>query len=196
MRVTVKTGVIFAGVWILAKMIFFWTGMVGYNVVPAVLLNMLFVLASIAVGLYLHKRKATDDSNALSDIKNGMTAGVPYAMIVSVFIYFYYSDIDPGFNQHQIAEAHMGVKKELEKPGGLEKARESNPEFELLSKEQIYEKLKSGPAGFYKASSTMTLSMLALLLLATLNSIFVTVIYRRVVFKDVRRAVPPPPKEH
>ena len=84
------------------------------------------------------------------------------------------------------------LKKELDSPGGLERAREQNPEFEILSKEQIYEKLKSGPEGFYKASSTMTLSMLALLLLATLNSIFVTVIYRRVVFKNVHRPLPPP----
>jgi hypothetical protein len=105
-------------------------------------------------------------------------------MIVSIFIYFYYSEIDPEFNKHQIAEAHMGIKKELDKPNGLEKARAQNAEFEILSKEEIYEKLKTGPEGFYKASSTMTLSMLALLLLATLNSIFITVIYRKIVFRD------------
>lgn len=191
MRITIKSGLIFAGIWILFKMIFFWTGMFEYNVAPAVLLNMLFVLLAISVGLYLHKRQETEDSSALSDIKNGMTAGVPYAMIVSVFIYFYYANIDPGFNQHQIAEAHMGIKQMLDEPGGLEKTRESQPEFEILSKEEIYEQLKSGPEGFYKASSTMTLSMLALLLLATLNSIFVTVIYRRVVFKNTRRKAPP-----
>ena len=105
-------------------------------------------------------------------------------MIVSIFIYYYYSEIDPEFNKHQIAEAHMGIKKELDKPNGLEKARAQNAEFEILSKEEIYEKLKTGPEGFYKASSTMTLSMLALLLLATLNSIFITVIYRKIVFRD------------
>jgi hypothetical protein len=165
-------------------MLFFWTGATGFNIVPSVLLNMLCVLLSIAVGLFLHKRKETEASNALNDIKNGLTAGVPYAMIVSIFIYFYYSEIDPEFNKHQIAEAHMGIKKELDKPNGLEKARAQNAEFEILSKEEIYEKLKIGPEGFYKASSTMTLSMLALLLLATLNSIFITVIYRKIVFRD------------
>ena len=184
MKITIKTGLFFAGLWILIKMLFFWTGATGYNIVPSVLLNMLCVLLYIAVGLFLHKRKETEASNALNDIKNGLTAGVPYAMIVSIFIYFYYSEIDPEFNKHQIAEAHMGIKKELDKPNGLEKARAQNAEFEILSKEEIYEKLKTGPEGFYKASSTMTLSMLALLLLATLNSIFITVIYRKIVFRD------------
>lgn len=158
--------------------------MTGYNIVPAVLMNMLFLLLAIAVGLYIHKRREQDSGNALNDIKNGLSAGLPYALVVSVFIYFYYEKIDPGFNQHQIAEAHAGISKLLETPEGLAEARSSNPDFEVLTKDEIFEKMKEGPEGFYKASSTMTLSMLAMLLLGTLNSIFITIIYRKVVFRN------------
>ena len=190
MRITIKVGLIFAALWILLKMIFFWSGALGQNVVPMVLLNMLFILAAISVGLYLHKLKQTEYTNALGDIKNGMTAGVPYAMIISVFIYFYYEKIDPEFNQHQKAEWEMAMAKELDSPGGLERAQESNPEFEVLERDEIITKMKSGYESFYNPTSTMTLSMLALLLLATLNSIFVTVIMRRVVFRNVHFALP------
>lgn len=183
MRPTVLSGLSFALLWITIKMIFFWSGAYLYNVVPTVLINMFLLLMAIAVGLYYQKRNEDERGNALQDIKNGLTAGVPYAVIVSVFIYFYYSSIDLGFNQHQISDAHMGIQKLLESPADLEGVRASNAEFEVMTKEEIFEKLKEGPEGFYKPSSTMTLSMLAMLLLATLNSIVITVIYRKIVFK-------------
>lgn len=164
-------------------MIFFWTGDLNYNVVPAVLLNMLCLLMAIAVGLYMHKRKETEVGNALNDIKNAMTSAVPYVILVSVFIYVYYNNIDPGYNQHQLSEAQTEIQKLLDSPEGLKQVRDSNPEFEVLTKEEIYDKLKQGPAGFYNPTSTMTLSMLGLLVLGTMNSILITVIYRRVVFR-------------
>lgn len=191
MKVTIKVGLLFAIAWIFVKMVLFFTGWTGTNIIFPVLLNMFFILSAIAVGLYLHKRKETEYTNALTDIKNGMTAGVPYAMIISVFIYFYYSDIDPEFNAHQKAEWEHAVSEELDKPGGLESAREQNPAFEVLSKEEIIANMKSGYESFYSPKSTMVLSMLALLLLATLNSIFVTVIMRRVIFRDQHRDPPP-----
>lgn len=191
MKVTVKTGVIFAAVWILIKMMFFWTGMVGYNIVPAVLLNMLLILLAISIGLYLEKIKETEYASALSDIKNGMTAGVPYAVIVSVFVFFYYEKIDPGFNAHQMAEREYAMIKEIDSPGGLERVREQNTAFEVLSRDEILDKVRASNRGYFNAKSTMALTMLSLLLLATLNSIFVTVIFRRVVFRDVYRKGPP-----
>lgn len=183
MKVTVVSGLGFALLWIIFKLVFFWTNALEYNIVPSVLLNMLFLLLAIAVGLYLYKRKEREQGNALNDIKNGMTAALPYTIVVSVFIYFYYNTIDPGFNEHQIAEAHAGIQKILGTPEGLQSVRDSNPEFEVLSKEEIYNKLKEGPEGFYNPTSTMTLSMLAMLLLGTLNSIFISIIYRKVVFR-------------
>ena len=100
-----------------------------------------------------------------------------------MFIYFYYNSIDPGYNQHQLSEAYTEIQKLLDTPEGLQQVRNSNPEFEVLTKEEIYDKLKQGPEGFYNPTSTMTLSMLGLLVLGTMNSIFIAVIYRKVVFR-------------
>ena len=175
-------------------MIFFWSGALGYNVVPAVLLNMLLILLAIAVGMYLEKLKQTEYTNALGDIKSGMTAGVPYALVVSIFIYVYYAKIDPGFNEHQLAEREYALIKKIDAPGGLEEIQKSNPDLEVLSREEIIAKANTSNKGFYNPTSTMTLSMLALLLLATLNSIFVTVILRRVVFRNI--SFPQPDSEN
>jgi hypothetical protein len=176
MKITVKTGVIAALIWIALRMLIFAFDLFPYNVVPSVMLNILGVLLSIAIGLLLQKRSSTEDSNALNDIKNGMSAGVPYTVIVSVFLYFYYGKIDLDFNKHQLSE--------MSDPEKLRQIKDSNEEFEVMTKEEIYDSIIEGPRAFYSPGSTMAISMLSLLLLTTLNSIFVTVIYRRIVFRN------------
>lgn len=183
MKITVKTGLIFALVWIAFKMIFYLTGALQAQIVPSVMLNILCILLAISVGLYKQKRQETEHTSALHDIKNGMSAGVPYTLIVSCFLYFYYSSIDPEFNKHQIAEAEIGIEKMLSDSTEFEAIKRTRPEFEVMGKEEIFKELIQGPRGFYKASTTMTVSMLALLLLATINSIFVTIVYRKIVFR-------------
>ena len=201
MKVTVKMGVLFAAIWIASKMIFFITGITAKEIVPSVLLNILCMLLAISFGLYLQKRKDTkknheantsdniavstemSETTMLSDIKSGLTAGVPYALIVSIFMFFYYDTIDPDFNRHQIAEAEMGIQKMLDNPKELKSLRAENGDFEVMTKEEIYNSMVQGPQNFYNAKSTAIVSMLALLMLATLNSILVTIIYRKIVFK-------------
>jgi hypothetical protein len=183
MRITVKTGLIAASAWIFIKLIAFYSGSMQQNVVPMVMLNILGVLLSVAIGLFLHKRQEGSESNLLSDIKNGLSAGVPYVLVVSIFLYVYYDRIDPEFNAHQIAEFQAGLEKELNDPVQFQKLKDSNPEFEVKTKEEIFDSVMQGPLSFYRPGSTMAISMLALLLLATLNSIFVSIVYRRFIFR-------------
>lgn len=183
MRITVKVGLLFAAIWIAIKMVFFYTDAFGYNVVPSVMLNILCVLLAISVGLFKVKRAQTEQSSLLTDIKDGMTAGVPYALVVSVFLFLYYSKIDTNFIPHRVAEVTYEMKKRLDDPVQLKRLRSENEDFEVMTKEQIFERMSQGPVNTINAKSTMILALLALLLLATLNSIFVAVIYRKVVFR-------------
>lgn len=183
MKVTLKSGLFFAALWIGFKLLFFATGWFAYDVVPSVMLNILCLLLAIAIGLFLHKRKGDPEANALSDIKNGLTAGLPYALIVSTFLYFYYEKIDPGFVQHQISEREYELEKMLEDPVKLKEIKASNSDFEVMTQEEILEKGKEQIASNYSPKFTMTVSLLALLLLATLYSILLTVIYRRIIFR-------------
>lgn len=184
MKITLKIGLLFAAIWIAFKLIFFATGWVGYDVVPSVMLNILCLLLAIAVGLYLHKRTSDPEANALSDIKNGLTAGLPYALIVSTFLYFYYEKIDPDFTAHQVSERSYELEKMLDDPTRLKEIKESNSDFEVMTKEEILEKGREQIESNYSPKFTMTVSLLALLLLATLYSILITVIYRRIIFRQ------------
>ncbi len=196
MRVTVLTGLICSAIFIIVKMIFFYTQQDGYDITALVLINLFLLIAAIGVGLFLQKMRDTEESTGLRDIKNGMTAGVPYAVIVGVFLYFYYAKIHPEYNEHKLAEREYAIDNDLNSPGGLAKIKKENPEFEVLSKEEIKKQAMDNARGALSASSTMTLTLLGLIVMSAMNSIFITIIYRRIVFRTPRRpeTLDPPSK--
>ncbi len=187
MKPTVKFGLIFAAIWIGFKLVLFstLTGPDRYNLQPAILTNILCLLLAITLGLYFHKRKATEQSNALGDIKSAMGAGMVYTIIVTFFLYFYYSKIDPEYNQHQRSEAAMQVDKMLQDPEEFKKLKASNADFEVMSKAEIRASLLTNQEALYSTQAVTTISLLGMLMLATVNSILITIVMRRVIFKGI-----------
>lgn len=187
MKTTLKTGLIFAFAWMLLRYLFYVTGIFGEQqneMLPAILLNILFVLLSVSFGLYLHKKNNPTPTSALQDIKDGMSAGVPYTVLVSAFIYVFYAFINPDYNKHQIAEANYGIQQMLDDPEKLAKLKNENADYEVKTKEEIYKNMIQGPKSFYNPQASMIVSLLALLLLSTVNSIFVTVVFRKLIFRQ------------
>ncbi len=184
MRITVKVGIIGAALWIFLKLIFFYFGWSNDTVVPTVLLNIFLLLASISVGLFLQKMRDTEETNAMYDLKNGMSAGLPYVVLVSIFIYFFYAKINPEYYQHQISENEVAIEKMVNDPVQLANFKKEHADAEVMTKDQIEEKLKESNRNGASAGFTATLSILALLILATIYSLLVTIIYRKVVFRN------------
>ncbi len=186
MKITVKFGLGFAALWITYKMILFYTltGEAKYNLEIPILINVMCLLLSMAFGLYVSKRRQTSHTTALDDIKSSMTAGVPYTLIISVFLYLYYTSIDPEFNRHQLAESEIQLDKLLDNPDQLKDLKSSNAEFEIMTKDEIRSQLKSNQQAMFSAKSALTISLLGMLILSTINSIFLTVVYRKLVFRN------------
>lgn len=179
MNKTVKIGIIFGLIWVLVKVIFYLIDPL-FDITPAILINIFLLLCAISMGLLDIKRKETEESNVLNDIKNGMKAGVPYTLVVAISIYLFYGVFNPEYNRHQIAEVETEMEKMVNDPVELAKIKKSNAAFEVKTKEEILMELKKGPKSFFNAGSTFTLSLLAMLVLSTLYSILVTVILRYV----------------
>lgn len=184
MNTSVKIGIGFGIVWCLIKYIGFQINPLQSSILMSVLLNIFFLLAAISTALYQFKRTQNDDESLLTDIKNGLKAGVPYTILVSIFIFFYYNNINPDFNKRQIEKTNAKIENIFSNPDEYQKLKNSNPSFEVMSKEELEKEMKSGPKSFYTASSTMSLSLLAMLLLATLYSILVSVVLRKLVFRQ------------
>jgi hypothetical protein len=185
MRISIRIAILFAGIWFFGKMIFFYTQILQdeSGVKFQVMWNILCLLTGMAVGTLLEKRKQnTNESSALGDIKQIMGSGLIYTILVSVMIYFYYGKIDPGYNERQIAIAQASVKKMLNNPAELAKIKKS-PEMESMTKEEILKKATDNQRAIFSPTSTMTISLLGMLLLSTINAIILTFIFRRVLFK-------------
>jgi hypothetical protein len=183
MNNTVKIGVGFALSWCIIKYAYFLYDPLA-DIKPMVMINILFMLSSIAVGLYYHKRNDAEGSNALLDIKNAMKAGFPYTLVVCVFLYFYYAKINPEYNQRQLSDMKYEMKKVLDDPVKFEELKKSNEGFEVKTEEEIFAEMSKSSEAFYSARSITTISMLAMLILSILYSILVTVVYRRIVFRE------------
>lgn len=187
MNSPVKIGLSVALVWIVIKYAFFLINPEMQDVSPLIFINMFLLLTAIALGLFFHKKhEGFLEGNALSDIKTSMKAGVPYALAVSLFIYLYYAKINPDFVAHKISEATMTIRKAVDDPIMLAKIKNEQAAFEVMDKEAIYTQLIDGPANFYSAFSTSIIALLGLTLLATLYSVFVTIIFRKVLLRKLK----------
>ena len=179
MKLPIKVGLIASLVWISIKLIAFSQSISLDDLKPFVFINMFILTAAIAIALYLVKRHETE-SNLLNDIKNGMLAGVPYTVIVSVFLYFYYQKIYPELNAKKINE----IEIKLSNPKTIKEIQKSNIAMENKSSDEIKRDVMSKTEMVYNANFTMLVSMLSLLLYSTLNSIVISVIFRRIIFRN------------
>lgn len=173
-------GLIFGSVWIALKMLAFTIGWKLDEIQLFVLLNMAFLTAAIALFMYRKKRYAQTESNILTDIKAGLSVGLPYTLFVSFFLFFYYRDIYPEFNLHKRA----AYEQKMDSPSEIAAIRKGNSALENKSDAEIVEMARKNTAMMYDPQFTLSVSLLALLVYSTLNSLLIAVIYRRVVFRD------------
>lgn len=183
MRITIKTGILAALTWIIFKMTFFYLDIFQTTNMPAVLLNLLGLLVSISVGLFLQKSRNQEETSMMEDVKNAMSAGFPYVVIVTGFIYFFYTNINTEYYAHEIAEKDIAIEKMVDDPKQLNRFKNDHPEAEVMTNKQIENQLKESNKRMASVGFTATLSLLALLILATIYSLFVTVVYRKIMFK-------------
>jgi cellobiose-specific phosphotransferase system component IIC len=179
MKLPIKVGIGAALFWIVLKMIGLAVNFSVDDIKLFVFLNMFFLTAAISYSLFQIKRKEVE-SNLLNDIKNGMLAGVPYTLIVSIFLYFYYEKIYPEFNEKKIQE----IELRLSNPKTVKEIQTSNPAMENKNPEEIKREVLSSTKAMYSAKFTMIISLLALMVYSTLNSMVIALIYRRVVFRN------------
>lgn len=183
MRVTVKVGLLFAAFWISIKMAMFGFGLRDSQV-PGAMLNIFCLLLAISVGLYLAKRKSREKTNALDDIKSSMTAGLPYTLVVSGFLYLFYGNIDVDFTNHKVSERITAIEKQLAEPNVWAEFKQENPDYETYSKEQFFKEEKTKIEAANSPKAILVMSLLGGLMLGTFYSILGTIIMRKIVFRQ------------
>ena len=179
MKLPIKIGIGLAFLWIAIKMVALAINFSVDDIKIFVFINMFLLTTAIAVSLYLVKRKEVE-SNLLNDIKNGMLAGVPYAAIVSIFLYFYYQNIYPEFNEKKVHE----IELRMQNPKTIKEIQTTNPSMENKTDAEVKRDVIANTKAIYNAKFTLVISLLALMVYSTLNSIVIAMIYRKVVFRN------------
>jgi len=94
-------------------------------------------------------------------------------------LFFYYRDIYPEFNQNKRA----AYERRMDSPEEIAAIRLGNSALENKSDSEIVEMARKNTAMMYDPQFTLSVSLLALLVYSTLNSLLIAVIYRKVVFR-------------
>lgn len=179
MNKAVKYGLIASLVWIAVKMGALALHISLYDIKYFGLLNMFLLTFVITWSIYKHKRTQTE-SNLLVDIKNGMLAGVPYTAVVSVFLFFYYGQIFPEFREKKMNEVYVRIDTKKE----LDAIRKNQPELENKSDVEIKQLAIKDWKNKLDPQFTMMISLLALLFYTTMNSLLISLVFRRIVFRN------------
>ena len=186
MRPALKTSLLFAAAWVGIKLLFLGIGVFQDEIFVPGLINNLFLLSAISVGLFLEKKKnGYAEGSALDDIKNGMVGGVPYVLIVSIFMFFYYRDIHPQFIQERVTERNDKIYGEMERESYVDSLRLKFPRYEVLTKNEIYREIQADTKSGLAPKSLFIFSLLGMIVLTLTYSIFVTAIYRKILFREL-----------
>lgn len=185
MRPALKVALIFAAAWIVVKLAFFGLGIFQGDIFVPGLINNLFLLGAIGVGLYLEKKKeGFGEGTALSDIKHSMVAGAPYAVIVSVFMFFFYNNINPDFIEQRRTERMDLIYGEMQRESYVDSLKMQNQDFEVLTNDEIFKTIKKDTDSALSANSLLVFSLLGLIVLSLTYAIFVTIIFRKILLRD------------
>ncbi len=185
MRPAIKMALLFSGAWILLKFILLGINVFQDDVVKPGLINNLFLLLAISFGLYLEKKKEGFGAGTpLSDIKNALSAGAPYVLIVTVFMYFYYDSINPSFIDNRVTERMDDIYAEAQDEAYVDTLRVHNPEFRVMTTDEIIKEIKADTESALSARTLFVFSLLGLMVMALTYSIFLTVIFRKILLRD------------
>jgi cell division protein FtsL len=183
MKKTLIIAFVFAALWMLIKYVAFVMGMFTFGSVQVyVLINMLCLTGAIAVSLYFAKKSETESGNLLQDIRKALAGGMFYTLMVSIFLYVFYAKIHPAYNNYQINQA----KELLANPKNIDKIRSKNPDLENKSDKEIRTMSLRQSKQIANPSFTFVISLLALTLYSILNSMVIAIIYRKLLFKQVK----------
>lgn len=184
MKSPVGFGILFALIFVIIKMLFFFFGWFETNIVPTAFINMFLLLASISVGLYYYMRYRSGAVESMfKEAKQAVRAGLVYTVIVAGFLFVFYQYIDAAMIAKMQNDRIAAFSSGLDDPATFSQIRKSNEAFELMSKEEILAEVKSNVDQFVSARSVFLISLLSMLMLSMVYSILVTIVYRKVLFR-------------
>lgn len=173
-------GVGLALVFIILKCVYYLTGLhyTHYNLI--ILTNIVCVLLAVGLAMYMTRDKNNKLLNTgLERIKAGMRGGAVYAIVVSVFVFVYYNNIDQRFFKDKIQQ-----RVKLAEQANFELLKKNNPE-KLANKNQrdfIDDERKQAELWF-SPIMVSSLTLAALVVCSLLYAVVLNLIFKNLFFR-------------
>lgn len=175
----------FALIWIVVKMVFFFTGNTSEGLVIMVFLNLLFILLVEYFSLrFKYKEVTLTDSNLLDDIKTCLRSAGLYVIVIVLFSVAYYNFLHPEFYSDRVTDTVTFAQEQASDPVYFEElVRRDTTMPEGTTPEQYVENVRQvaerGASWWFISGA----SLLLLMIVSIFNSIFVTLLFRKVLLK-------------
>jgi hypothetical protein len=179
MKTGLKVGVICSLIFIAIKLICLLLDWSLFEIKPFVFLNMFMTTSAIAIALFQVKRYEIE-SNFLLDVKNAMTAGIIYTVIVSFFLFFYNDSIFPDSTERKLKI----MEAQLEDPKNISELKASNHELKNRSDDEVRSLQMENAKRIYSPKFTLVVTLLGLTVFSIINSLLIAIIYRRFLFRS------------
>lgn len=175
----------FVLLWVIAKMGFFFTGNAGEGHFFTVMLNLLFILLVEFFALRFKYKKVTlIESNFLDDIKTSVRAAGLYIVVITLFGLVYYSFIHPEYYGDITQERiDLAIQQTSDPEAFAEMKRRDETMPDATTAEQYVQNVTENSNRLYSWWFISGMTLLLLLLVSIFNSVFVTLLYRKVLLK-------------
>jgi hypothetical protein len=177
-----KLSAILATLWLAIKI-----GLLQYGYPEdryGVILNLVFIILIVFVGV----RNTEGTKEVVPMIKSAMRPAAVYVILVSIFVFAYYSFVDPGYLPSVFDRTIQDVEQAIADEGGFEEFRKGLTGSNASTKEEYVAEFKNNAGGMISLFSPYGRASIALMLL-TFFALFYT-LFMVGVFKLAMRLIP------
>ena len=185
MKVAIKTGFFFALIWIIITMVMYYAGFSKEGFTIGVLINIFVLMAAIATGLLLTKKKHKFEKGIfLEDFKTSVQSAIIYAVSVSAFIFLYHSKIDTSIRDSLITAQIEAIHKQVPDSERYAELQVNDPTWKHKSYDDYIENMEDQARSMISATSVFVAHLMGLTFFGLFFSFFVTIILRNVILRN------------
>ena len=177
-----KYAIAFAFISIILRLVFYTTGIsLDYPLSSGMTYLMCMLLAVYAALHFEKKDQVANQINVpfFTDIKLAMKAASIFALIVSLYTYLHYTQIDPTF-----FDAKLAAVVEATQNADLDEMVANNPNLRGKTKEEIIESGKAFSEFMFNPFNHATMTLFFFLMIGGIYSAFMTFIFRKLLIKN------------
>jgi hypothetical protein len=186
MKLPIKIGLIGAGIYIILELILLFTGLNKSRDVIVLSLgaNTLILVLIVALSILINfNRNKHGGLSMIVDLKMGIIASAIYSVIISSFLFLYFSVLDPSYPEMRKQQIIAGMQNQ-DAIDHLNESMEANPDnYAGKSSDDIQEMNHNNVEHMLSANTVFPLALFSLFFLGMVYSFFVMAFNRMILSK-------------